>query len=117
MVGMYSPDEMDNLHSEMQQDGLSYEDVYGETYEQTCASYSPWQAEQDAFDYEFNSRFDYQHEAYGHEARMMALDAEMESYYDAVDSGFTGTFEEWKSNQSAKLALRLLTAIDDELPF
>lgn len=116
-MGMYSSDELDNIHNEAQE-GSSYEDIYGETYEQSCANYSPWQAEQDAMDYEFNARFDYISEAYGAEARALAQQAEMEAYYDALDDGsFTGTYAEWKSNQSAKLALRLLTEINDELPF
>lgn len=86
MAGIYSPDEMDNLHNEGQEDSLSYEDIYGETYEQTCANYSPWQAEQDAMEYEFNSRYDYQYEAYGHEARMMAQADALEAKYELYES-------------------------------
>lgn len=128
-MGMYSNDELSNLHNEAQEDGLSYKDVYGETYEQSCASYSPWQAEQDARDYEANASHDYLYEAYGYEARVLADQAEWEGKQERnewrertmddmeANGGPRYRIFEWyeRDTSPALEALRLLT--DDDIPF
>jgi len=69
---------------------------------------------------EFNSRFDYIHEAYGATARDCNDMAELDGYCEARDEGFEGTFEEWKARSRRVIASAPLGWGDettDDIPF
>ncbi len=69
---------------------------------------------QEHCDYEANARYDYISEAYGD----MIEDNKFEPYYDALDEGFVGSYQDWANAQAALLQSRARVApVLDDMPF